>query len=232
MFGTVLSQKSRPMEFKTHDNRRLVDAVAAGGMRAPQKRRPMTRSTATPSRPRRHLRSCGDGRVGVAWRRIEPPDRPDPSSVSGALAAAVPFLAAEPVHERPERPRVSRWRVAPLLSVAARRRHRLGPRRQQGPAALAEPTGRDPATADGKSIFSGSVVIDKDNTSGFGTPGNPAMVAIYTASGRRQPVPGARLQSRQGAHVHLLLREPGHRHRVEPVPRPEGVLARARRSAG
>jgi sucrose-6-phosphate hydrolase SacC (GH32 family) len=39
-----------------------------------------------------------------------------------------------------------------------------------------------PRQPDGKSIFSGSVVIDKDNTSGFGTPGNPAMVAIYTAS--------------------------------------------------
>lgn len=40
-----------------------------------------------------------------------------------------------------------------------------------------------PRQADGKSIFSGSVVIDKDNTSGFGTPGNPAMVAVYTAAG-------------------------------------------------
>lgn len=40
-----------------------------------------------------------------------------------------------------------------------------------------------PRQPDNKSIFSGSVVIDKDNTSGFGTPGNPAMVAIYTASG-------------------------------------------------
>ena len=31
-------------------------------------------------------------------------------------------------------------------------------------------------------IFSGSAVIDKDNTTGFGQPGNPAMVAIYTAA--------------------------------------------------
>jgi sucrose-6-phosphate hydrolase SacC (GH32 family) len=43
-----------------------------------------------------------------------------------------------------------------------------------------------PRQANGASIFSGSVVIDKDNTSGFGTPGNPAMVAIYTASGGGQ----------------------------------------------
>lgn len=32
--------------------------------------------------------------------------------------------------------------------------------------------------------FSGSAVIDKDNTSGFGKPGNPAMVAIFTMAAR------------------------------------------------
>jgi len=47
-----------------------------------------------------------------------------------------------------------------------------------------------PRQADGKSIYSGSVVVDKDNTSGFGTPGNPAMVAIYTAAG-----PGSQSQA-------------------------------------
>ena len=31
-------------------------------------------------------------------------------------------------------------------------------------------------------IFSGSVVVDKDNTSGFGTEENPPMVAIYSAA--------------------------------------------------
>jgi sucrose-6-phosphate hydrolase SacC (GH32 family) len=30
-------------------------------------------------------------------------------------------------------------------------------------------------------IFSGSVVVDRDNTSGFGQPGRPAMVAVYTS---------------------------------------------------
>ncbi|MDB5439805.1 MAG: glycosyl hydrolase family 32, partial [Caulobacteraceae bacterium] len=40
-----------------------------------------------------------------------------------------------------------------------------------------------PAQADGKSIFSGSAVIDYNNTSGLGSKQNPAMVAIYTASG-------------------------------------------------
>lgn len=35
-------------------------------------------------------------------------------------------------------------------------------------------------------MFSGSAVIDYDNTSGFGTKTNPAMVAIYTAAGKNQ----------------------------------------------
>lgn len=43
---------------------------------------------------------------------------------------------------------------------------------EQLPVALAE--------EDGIMIFSGSAVVDHDHTSGFGTPANPAMVAIYT----------------------------------------------------
>ena len=39
-------------------------------------------------------------------------------------------------------------------------------------------------------IFSGSAVVDKDNTSGFGTRRNPAMVAIYTSAR-----PGSQAQS-------------------------------------
>jgi levanase len=39
-------------------------------------------------------------------------------------------------------------------------------------------------------IFSGSAVVDKDNTSGFGTRENPAMVAIYTSAR-----PGSQAQS-------------------------------------
>ena len=35
-------------------------------------------------------------------------------------------------------------------------------------------------------MFSGSAVIDYENTSGFGTKNNPAMVAFYTADGKRQ----------------------------------------------
>lgn len=35
-------------------------------------------------------------------------------------------------------------------------------------------------------MYSGSAVIDYKNTSGFGMPGNPAMVALYTAAGEEQ----------------------------------------------
>jgi levanase len=38
------------------------------------------------------------------------------------------------------------------------------------------------ATDDQQDIFSGSVVVDKDNTSGFGTAENPPMVAIFTSA--------------------------------------------------
>lgn len=37
---------------------------------------------------------------------------------------------------------------------------------------------RDPGSS---AFYSGSAVVDKDNTSGFGTPGNPAMVAVFTS---------------------------------------------------
>src|SRR5688500_10979187 len=36
--------------------------------------------------------------------------------------------------------------------------------------------------ADGEMVFSGSAVVDRENTTGFGTKRNPAMVAIYTAA--------------------------------------------------
>jgi sucrose-6-phosphate hydrolase SacC (GH32 family) len=41
-----------------------------------------------------------------------------------------------------------------------------------------------------ESIFSGSAVVDERNTSGFGAPGDPAMVAIYTSAR-----PGSQAQS-------------------------------------
>jgi len=37
-------------------------------------------------------------------------------------------------------------------------------------------------------VFSGSAVVDKDNTSGFGTKANPPLVAIYTSAYKNRPI--------------------------------------------
>ncbi|SDO97142.1 fructan beta-fructosidase [Arthrobacter sp. ok909] len=47
-----------------------------------------------------------------------------------------------------------------------------------------------------EAIFSGSVVFDPDNTSGFGTPGTPPLVAVYTSAYTdASPVRGRQAQS-------------------------------------
>jgi levanase len=52
------------------------------------------------------------------------------------------------------------------------------------------------ATDDQQDIFSGSVVVDKDNTSGFGTPENPPLVAVFTSAYKAtSPYPGLQAQS-------------------------------------
>ena len=48
----------------------------------------------------------------------------------------------------------------------------------------------------------------------------------------RQPVAGAGVQHRQGPHVDALRGQPGARHRLGRVPRPEGLLVRAREQMG
>lgn len=48
-------------------------------------------------------------------------------------------------------------------------------------------------------VFSGSIVVDKDNTSGFGTKENPALVAIYT-SAYKEPSPYRGLQAQSLAY--------------------------------
>lgn len=52
------------------------------------------------------------------------------------------------------------------------------------------------ATDDQQDIFSGSVVVDKNNTSGFGTAENPPMVAIFTSAYKdASPYKGIQAQS-------------------------------------
>jgi levanase len=48
---------------------------------------------------------------------------------------------------------------------------------------------------DQEDIFSGSVVVDTNNTSGFGTPANPPMVAIFTSAYKSGPHNGTQAQS-------------------------------------
>lgn len=47
--------------------------------------------------------------------------------------------------------------------------------------AVALPVEKDAQGAISQSFFSGSAVVDSANTSGLGSPGNPAMVAVYTS---------------------------------------------------
>ncbi|MDQ0729797.1 fructan beta-fructosidase [Arthrobacter sp. B1I2] len=52
------------------------------------------------------------------------------------------------------------------------------------------------ATDDQQDIFSGSVVVDKNNTSGFGTPENPPLVAVFTSAYKdASPYRGLQAQS-------------------------------------
>ena len=58
-------------------------------------------------------------------------------------------------------------------------------------------------------IFSGSVVLDTTNSSGFGTSANPPLVAVYTSAYRlRDPGAVARLQPRRRRDVDEVRRQP------------------------
>ena len=77
-------------------------------------------------------------------------------------------------------------------------------------------------------VWSGSVVYDRTNSSGFGTVSKPPMVAVYTSFEKATgtAAPGAGLQRRRRLHVDQVRGQPGHRHRFARLPRPEGVLGR------
>ena len=94
-------------------------------------------------------------------------------------------------------------RLPPLLPVQPAGQpvgqHVLGPRTSRGLGALGEQPVAIPQTfnSEGQSIediFSGSAVVDTNNTSGFGTKANPPMVAIYTSAytSLTRPWPGVR----------------------------------------
>ena len=112
--------------------------------------------------------------------------------------------------------------------------HVLGPRDQHGPGALERTASRHPADLmppeSIEDIFSGRAVVDKNNTSGFGTRENPPIgrglhERVHL---KNQADPGAvsGLQHRRRHDVDQVRRQPGARHRLRGVPRSEGVLVR------
>ena len=176
-------------------------------------------------------RTRNDG-VHRRWRRCEPPHRPDVSTISGALASPVPLLATQPLHERPEWPRLLRGRVASLLSIAPRRWNRVGPRRQQGPRALGQPAGGDSATSRWQEHLFRQCRRRQRQHERFRDTRQSRDGRDLHGSGTGEPVASRRLQPRQRTDLHVLLRQPGHRHQVSPVSRSESVLARASQTLG
>ena len=81
-------------------------------------------------------------------------------------------------------------------------------------------------------VFSGSAVVDYGNTSGFGTTENPPMVAIYTAAKPGNQSQALAYSTDKGRTWTRYAGQPGAGHRLGRVPRPEGVLVRAREQVG
>ena len=182
----------------------------------------------------RGYRGGRDG--GCGWSRGECRGGPGIAGVPGAVPAAVPLHARRELDERPERAVYHQgeyhlfYQYNPLGQHVGP--HVLGPRGQPRPGALDSSCRLAISYDDDEMIFSGSAVVDKKNTSGFGTDGNPPMVAIYTSATAGHASPGARLQPRRRAHVDEVRRQPRARHRLGRLPRPEGVLARADQALG
>ncbi len=78
--------------------------------------------------------------------------------------------------------------------------------------------------AGGVMIFTGSVVVDRDNTSGFCLGGKPCLVAIYTGAQTtaKPPDPAAEpcIQQRSRPHVDALREEPCPEPQSHRLPRP------------
>ena len=77
-------------------------------------------------------------------------------------------------------------------------------------------------------VFSGSAVVDKRQHERARDACEPADGGDLHRGEARLAGAGPGLQHRPRPHLQALLREPGARHRLGRVPRPEGVLVRAR----
>ena len=196
-------------------------------------------ANARPTLPPRRDRSVRHARdhIHPGGRQCAAPE------VRREASPPVPLHPAQRLDERPERPGLPRRRVAPLLSAQPRRheldpRAELGPRRQQGPAPLAAPARCPAADAPAQrrspaGSWSGSGVVDANNTAGFQTGLGEA---DRPRLDRDQPRPVHRLQQRPRPDLHQVRAEP--RHPDGPAedprlgPRPQGLLARADPSLG
>ncbi len=80
--------------------------------------------------------------------------------------------------------------------------------------------------AGSSTFFSGSAVIDTQNTSGFGTTKNPPDGRdVHQRAGRHEHREAVhRLQHGQGPHVDAIRRQPCARPELGELPGPEGVL--------
>ena len=113
----------------------------------------------------------------------------------------VPLHAAPQLAERSERAGLLQRRLAPVLPAQPEWRglgqHVLGPRGQPRPGRLGRATCRHLVSAERARVLRQRRGRPRD-TSGFGEPGNPAMVAIYTGA---DPSTGRQAQCSRGART-------------------------------
>ena len=175
--------------------------------------------------------------------RPGPPGRPTgslrPAGSSGperrpgrrAVAPAGPLHPAEELDERPQRARLLRRRVPHVLPVQPRGlglgQHVLGSRGLQGPGPLGGAGRGDPAHLPVRGVLRLGGHRHQEHLRP-GQPGQPGHGrGVDAGRRRRQPVPVTGLLHGQGPHLEAVQqRGPGPGHRLQRVPRPEGLLGR------
>ena len=123
-------------------------------------------------------------------------------------------------------------RISPVLPAQSLRlelgQHALGPRRQPRSGPLAGTGRRARARMSMGPMFSGSAVVDWNNTSGFGKPGRPAQVLDLHR--RREPHRAVHRLQHRWPHLHEVQRQPGGEADHRRQPRSESASGTSRRS--